>query len=212
MLAVACLAGAASSHASPAASDSPPAMLAHAHAIGADVSARARLLPGVELRVTEPTPTDVIESFTLLSDDLLATRNVSAHQGVWYSICPAGVCASPAPRLARPAADYEPRRMALELALRTFLETNAAVVAVSLPTSRRIAFVVERDEVVSDVRSPSLSSALSDEPQLDPDPPAWLRRSVDELTRPRTFVFAGFEPGATGGPSWAGVPRWPVRH
>ncbi len=210
-LVVACLAGASSSHATPTATESVSPMLSHAHAIGANVSTRARLLPGVKLKITDPTPTSVIESFTLLAEDFLESRYVSAEHGVWYSICPVrAFCPSPAPRFTRPAADYVARRMALELAFRTFLETDASVVAVSLPTPRRVAFVVERDELTREVDVTGLSKALSDEPLLHPEPPAELRRAVDELTLPRIFVFVGFEPGVQGGPSWAGIPRWPV--
>jgi hypothetical protein len=168
-----------------------------------------QLLPGSRPTITEATTTDVIESFALLSGDLFARRFVSAEGGVWYAMCPpGGICPSPAPRLARPAASYLPRRLALELALRTLLETDATIVAVSLPTPRIVAVVVERDELAREVDLAALSRRLAGEPLLDP--PAWLRRSVDELTRPRTYLYLGWEPGPSGGLSWAGAPRWPT--
>ena len=208
-LALACLGDISPSQASPATTDGLPGRLADARAIRAEVSARAQLLPGVKLVISEPTTTDVVESFVLLSPDLLETRHVPAEHGVWYAIRPArAVCPYRRPRLSRPAADYLPRRIALELAVRTFVETDASVVAVSLPTPRFTAFIVTREELARDVDIPALAQSLCEGPMLAGSAP--LRHSVDEFTRRRTFVFLGLEPGPNGGSSWGGMPRWPL--
>ena len=209
-LALACLGHISASQASPVASESVPGRLAHARAIRAEVNAQAQLVSGAKLAISEPTTTDVIESFVLLSQDLLETRYVPAARGVWYAICPArAVCPYPRPRVARPAADYLPRRLALELAVRTLVETDANVVGVSLPTPRVTAFIVTREELARDMDIAALAQSLREGPTLAVS--ASQRLSVDELTRPRTFVFLGLEPGANGGHSWGGIPRWPIR-
>jgi hypothetical protein len=82
-------------------------------------------LRGRGLAVTEATSTGVVESFTLLTPNLLETRIVSANNGIDDAICPVdATCPYPARRFARPAAELVPRRLALELALRTFLDTT----------------------------------------------------------------------------------------
>lgn len=92
-------------------------------------------------------------------------RIVPADNGIYYAICPRGArCPYPARRFARPAADFLPRRLALELALRTFLETSADMVAVSLPTPRFVLFIVERDELARDVDMAALAKVLSGDP------------------------------------------------
>jgi hypothetical protein len=161
------------------------------------------------LAVTEATSTDVIESFALLTPDLLEIRVLPAHNGIWYAICPSHAeCPYPARRFARPAADFAPRRLALELALRTFLETSVDVVGVSLPTTRFTALIVERTELARDVDMPTLAQALADDPSR-----AFatsLAQVVDRLTRPRVFLALGLEPTPGGGYAWAGLPRWPA--
>lgn len=179
-----------------------------ADTIRADLQARVRLLAEPALAITESTTTDAIDSFTLLSRDLLELRFVSAAGGVWYAICPArATCPFPARRMALAALEPVPRRLALELAVRTFLETDAPVVGVALPTARVVAVVFEREELAG-VELATLARKLDRAPLGDP--PDDLRRAVDELTIPRTYHFLGFEPGARGGLSWAGMPRWPV--
>jgi hypothetical protein len=98
-----------------------------------------------------------------------------------------------------------PRRQALELALRTFLETSAAVVSVSLPTPEYIFFLVERDELRG-VNVAALAKALSGNPARSPA--ASLRRTVDEITRPRLFVPLGLEPSPSGRESLGAVALW----
>ena len=184
-----------------------PRSLARAQAIRGQVDARYRLLPGRKLTVTEATSTRVVESFTLLTPDLLETRVLAADNGIYYAICPLrATCPYPATRFARPATDLFPRRLALELALRTFLETSADVVAVSLPTPRFIAFIVERAELAREVDLPALANALDGDPSRALS--ASLGRIVDRVTRPRTFLSLGLEQTPSGRDSWVGLPRW----
>jgi hypothetical protein len=198
----------ASIQASPTASLLEPRSLAHVQSIRAQLDARYRVLPGHRLAVTEATSTGVVESFALLTPDLLETRFLPADNGIYYAICPVRTtCPYPARRFARPAADIVSRRLALELALRTFLETSADVVAVSLPTPRFIAFIVERTELAREVDMPTLAKALGSDPSRAF--PASVARVVDRVTRPRVFVAIGLEPTPNGRDSWAGVPRWP---
>jgi hypothetical protein len=148
-----------------------------------------------------------------------------ARGGVWYAICPErALCPYPAPWLARPASDHLVRQIALQLVLRTFLETDAPVVGVALPTPQFVALIVEREELARKVDLAAVARALGEQPLLDPTlsafalaprahgephPQAALLRMVEELTRPRTYLFLGLEFGPTGGPSWAGMPYWP---
>jgi len=195
--------------ASPTAAALEPKSLQRAQTIRAQLDARYRVLPGRALVVTEATSTGVVESFALLTPDLLETRFLPADNGIYYAICPAGAtCPYPARRFARPAADFVPRRLALELALRTFLETSADVVAVSLPTPRFIAFVVERSELSREVDMPTLAKARSGDPSRVLA--ASLARVVDRVTRPRIFLAMGLEPTLSGRESWVGVPRWSI--
>jgi hypothetical protein len=182
-----------------------PATLARAQAIRAAVAFR---YVRAGLAVTEASSTGVVESFTLLTADLQGTRIIGADNGVYYAICPARAsCPYPARRFARPAADLVARRLALELALRTFLETSADVVAVSLPTTRFVLFVVERDELEREVDVPTLATALAGHPSRPLA--ASLERAVDRLTRSRVFVFIGLEVTPSGRASWAGAPYLP---
>jgi hypothetical protein len=186
-----------------------PETLTRARTIRAEVDARYRLVPGRRLAVTEATTTNVIESFTLLTPDLLEARIVSADNGLYFAICPVrATCPYPPRGLSRPAADFLPRQLALELALRTFLETSATVVAVSLPTPRFILFVVERNELARAVDMPALAAALAGDPADVSG--AWLQETVDEVTRPRVFVVLGLEPTPSGRDTLAAMPRWPT--
>ena len=195
--------------ASPTAAALEPKSLQRAQTIRAQLDARYRVRPGRGLVVTEATSTGVVESFALLTPDLLETRLLPADNGIYYAICPVGAtCPYPARRFARPAADFVPRRLALELALHTFLETSADVVAVSLPTPRFIAFVVERSELSREVDMPTLAKALSGDPSRVLA--ASLARVVDRVTRPRIFLAMGLEPTLSGRDSWVGVPRWSI--
>ena len=200
-------AAAVPAEASSTASALEPRALARAQAIRGQVDARYRVLPGRKLTVTEATSTGVVESFTLLTPDLLETRLLAADNGIYYAICPVrATCPYPNRRFGRPAADPVPRRLALELALRSFLETSADIVAVSLPTPRFVLFVVERTELAREVDLPALAKALDGDPSRALS--ASLERVVDRVTRPRLFLFLGLEQTPSGRDTWAGLPRW----
>ena len=201
-LALVLVVGAASNaRASSAASELTPQSLRHAQTIRAELDARYRGPRRGGLAVTEASSTGVVESFTLVTSDLLGTRVVPAENGIYYAVCPAGAkCPYPARRLARPAADLDARRLALELAVRTFLETSVDVVAVSLPTLRFMVFIVERDEVDVEPVARALASGSAQS----------VRATVNRVTRPRMFVAAGLEPTPSGGDTWLGLPRWPA--
>ncbi len=200
-------AAAVPAEASSTASALEPRALARAQMIRGQVDARYRLLPGRKLTVTEATSTGVVESFTLPTPDLLETRVLAADNGIYYAICPVrATCPYPARRFALSAANPVPRRLALELALRTFLETSADVVAVSLPTARFVLFVVERTELAREVDLPTLAKALDGDPSRALS--ASLEGVVDRVTRARLFLFLGLEATPSGRDSWAGLPRW----
>lgn len=186
-----------------------PLALAGAERIRLELNSRYRVPLGPRLLVTEATSTGVLESFTLLSSDLLEARTVAADNGIYYAICSRhATCPYPARRFARPAEQLLPRRLALELALRTFRETSAAVVAVSLPTPRFLLFVAERNELARAVDGTTVAEVLGGDPVRTPT--ASLERIVDPETRPRIFVPIGIEPTSSGRSSWAGRPRWPT--
>ena len=129
-----------------------PHALAHARVIKAEVSARYVRQGGPRLAVTEASSTAVIDSYQLLTPDLQGLRVVPADNGIYYAICPVrATCPYPSSRTARAASAFAPRRQALELALRTFLETSATVAVVSLPTRDYVFFLVERDELAAAV-------------------------------------------------------------
>jgi hypothetical protein len=195
--------------ASPTTSGLEPRSLARAQTIRAQIDVRYRVLPRRGLAVTEATSTGVVESFALLTPDLLETRFLPADNGIYYAICPVrATCPYPPRRFARPAAELVPRMLALELALHTFLETSADVVAVSLPTPRFIAFIVERGELAREVDMPALAKALGGDPSRALA--ASLAQVVDRVTRPRVFLAMGLEPTSGGRDSWVGVPLWPT--
>jgi hypothetical protein len=190
-----------------AASDVPrelqPDTLVQAKAIRAEVNARYRRMPAAKLVVSEASATGVIESFTLLGVGTDWARAVSAANGVWYAICPARAqCPYPARGLARPAADYLPRRLALELAARTFAETSADLVAVSLPTPRFTLLIVERADLADQLHE--LAHALRGVP------PTSRLRLVDLLTLRHVFVGVSLELTPSGGETFVAYPRWPV--
>jgi hypothetical protein len=208
MLAIGALAAAIGS-ASAGPSTLEPTSLARAQTIRTQLDARYRVLRGRGLAVTEASTTGVVESFTLLTFDLLEAHLLRSDNGIYYAICPVRAsCPYPALRFARPAAELLPRRLALELALRTFLETSADVVAVSLPTPRFMLFVVEREELAREVDLSILVKALGRDPSRALS--SSLEVVVDRLTRPRIYVVLGLEPTPSGRDTLVAVPRWPI--
>jgi hypothetical protein len=203
------VAATSSARASSTASELTPQSLRHAQTIRAELDVRYRVPRRGGLAVTEASSTGVVESFTLVTSDLLETRVVPAENGIYYAVCPARAsCPYPARRHARTAADVGARRLALELAVRTFLETTVDVVAVSLPTLRFMVFIVERHELVDEVDLAVVAQALEHEPSQRLS--ASVHAVVDRVTRPRIYVAVGLEPTLSGRDTWLGLPRWPV--
>jgi hypothetical protein len=206
VLAAALAAGAASvipAAASDGAPELPPDALARAKVIRAEVNERYGRVPGRKLVVTETSRTGVVDSFTLFGPGLDGARTVSAANGIWFALCPARArCPYPGRRFARPAADFLPRRMALELAARTFAETSADLVVVGLPTPRFTLLVVQRADLADQL--PGLVQALRGAPPTSRLP------LVDVLTRSRVFVGAGLDSTPAGGDTLIAYPRWPV--
>jgi len=188
-------------------SDMPPALV-QAEKIRAQVNVRYLAPRGPGLAVTEASSTGVVESFSLLSPDPEGLRVVPADGGIYFAICPRHAsCPHPARESARPAAAFLPRRQALELALRTFLETPADVVAISLPTTRFVLFIVERGELEREVDMSSLMKKLAGNPAIAVDAP--LRRSVDKLTYSRIFIALGLESTSNARDTLPAMPLWP---
>jgi hypothetical protein len=184
-----------------------PVALTQARTIKAEVS--ARYVRGPKLRVTEASPTNVIEYYLLLTADFLGLRVVPADNGIHYAICPVdATCPYPGQRSARQPSAFAPRREALELAVRTFLETSSTLVSVSLPTLDYVFFIIERDELAREADLPGLARALSGNPARAPA--ASLREIVDGITRPRLFVALGLEPTPSGRQALGAVPLWPA--
>jgi hypothetical protein len=151
------------------------------------------------LRVTEASSTAVIDSL-MLFDDGADPRVVAADNGIYYAVCPNRAnCPRPG-RAARPAAAFAPRRVALELAVRTFLETPADLVVVSLPTPRFILLVFER----AAIDAQTVSGALAEYPAADRSPQ--LRKIVDGTTLPRLYVPFALTPTTSGRDSLLAMP------
>jgi len=163
-----------------------PETLARARVIRAEVNARYRLVPGRKLVVTEATTTGVVETLTLVTDWLEPPRVVPADNGIYFAICSVRAkCSYPARSAAWPVAAFLPRRQALELALRTFLETSASLVVVALPTADPVWVVFERDDLLANIDAPAVIDQLASNPAATETP---LRELVRRLTRPRLFL------------------------
>jgi hypothetical protein len=173
-----------------------PESLTRAREIRAEINARYRLMPGRKLVVTEATTTGVVERFTLVTDWLEPPRIVAADNGIYFAICSArATCPYPGRPAAWPAAAFLPRRQALELALRTFLETSVNLLVVALPTAEPAWIVFERDNLLANVNAPGLLDQLGHAPAvLDTS----LQELVDRLTRPRLFLPLPILPSADG--------------
>jgi hypothetical protein len=172
----------------------PPAAVTRAQAIGAEVTARYRSPSGRTLVVTEATGTQGSLLF-LWDKDRLAGRVVPLADGVYFSICSAHAsCPYPARRAAWRVAAVTPRRQALELALRTLLETTANLVVVSLPTAQPVWAVFERDDLLRTIDAEALLDRLGARPTVTMP---LLRGLVDRLTRPRLFAPAAVGPSDT---------------
>jgi hypothetical protein len=163
-----------------------PETLTRARVIRAEVNARYRLMPGRKLVVTEATTTGVVETLTLVTDWLEPPRVVPADNGIYFAICSVRAkCPYPARSAAWRAAAFLPRRQALELALRTFLETSASLVVVALPTAEPVWVVFQRDDLLADMDAPTVLNQPASNPAAIDTP---LRELVRRLTRPRLFL------------------------
>jgi hypothetical protein len=160
-----------------------PETVVHARLIAAQVAARYRLLPGRKLTVTETTSMEVVHSVTLVTPNELP-RVVSTDNGIYFALCSVGARCPYPTRAAWPPAAFLPRRMALELALRAFLETRLTLVVVALPTAEPVWVVFERDDLLGAVDAPAELDRLALEPSRhNPQ----LHELVDRVTRPRLF-------------------------
>lgn len=172
-------------HSSATASALEPEALTRARAIRAEVDARYRLLPGRTLAITEATSTGVVQSLTLVTDWLELPRVVPAENGIYFAICSARAkCPYPVRSAAWHVAAFLPRRQALELALRTFLETSVSLVVVALPTAKPVWVVFERDDLLAGIDAPAVLDGLASNHAVIDTP---LRELVGRLTRPRLF-------------------------
>jgi hypothetical protein len=169
-----------------------PDALTRAHAIRAEVNARYRPLPGRRLVVTEATSTEGVTMLTLMTADWLDGRVVPMDNGINFSICSARArCPYPARWAAWRVAAFMPRRQALELALRTLLETTVSLVVVSLPTAQPVWAVFERDDLLANIDAPEVLDRLASSPAVIDFP---LRELVGRLTRPRLFAPVALGP------------------
>jgi hypothetical protein len=161
-----------------------PEALAQARVIRAEVNAGYRLVPGRKLVVTEATSTEVVKSLTLMTDWLEPPQVVPADNGIYFAICSArATCPYPVRSAAWPAAAFLPRREALELGLRTLVETSVSLVVVALPTSKPVWVVFQR-ELLATIDARAVLDQLSSHPAvLD----STLRELLLRLTRPRLF-------------------------
>lgn len=162
-----------------------PETLMRARAIGSELTARYRLLPGRKLVVTETAPTGVVSTLTLVID-WLEPRVVPANNGIYFAICSARArCPYPPQSAVWRAGAFLPRRLALELALRTFAETGAALVVVALPTAEPVWVVFERDDLLADDEASPLLPDLVARLTLPR-----LFRPVPMLPPPRDTIYA----------------------
>lgn len=160
-----------------------PDALSGTQAIRAGVNALYRLVPGRELVVTAATSTGGASMLVLMTVDWLEWRIVPTGNGIFFDTCAARArCPYPVRRAAWPVAAFVPRRMALELALRTFLETSVSLVVVSLPTPHPVWVVFERDVLLADLDAPAVLDRLASSPATTD---LSLRELVVRLTRPR---------------------------
>jgi hypothetical protein len=161
-----------------------PEALTQARVIRTEVNAGYRLIPGRKLAVTEATSTEVAKSLTLMTDWLELPQVVPADNGIYFALCSArATCPYPVRSAAWPVTAFLPRREALELGLRTLVETSVSLVMVALPTSKPVWVVFQRD-LLAMVDGRAVLDQLSSHPAvLD----STLRELLLRLTRPRLF-------------------------
>jgi hypothetical protein len=163
-----------------------PEALTQARVIRTEVNAGYRLIPGHKLAVTEATSMEVVKSLTLMTDWLEPPQVVPADNGIYFALCSArATCPYPVRSAAWPAAAFLPRREALELGLRTLVETSVSLVVVALPTAKPVWVVFQRD-LLAMIDERAVLDQLSSHPAvLD----STLRELLLRLTRPRLFCL-----------------------
>jgi len=177
-----------------------PDVIDRAAAIQADVTARYASTHG--LVVTEASSTDVVGSLTMWSAEGASVREVPTVRGVYYALCPTRTtCPFPSRKRARPVAAFAPRQAALELGLRSFSETTADLVVVSLPTRRWVLLVLERSELAAIAAAASID-AHSD---LRVATTRATREAVDELTLRHLYTPFALGIGSDGTDTLAAV-------
>ncbi len=165
-----------------------PAVPAHspttASALAPEALTRARVIRA-EVNA-EATSTRVVQSFTLVTDWLEPPRVVPADNGIYFAICSARAkCPYPRRSAAWPADAFLPRHEALELALRTFMETSVSLVIVALPTAKPVWVVFERDDLLANIDAPALLAQFANPPAAADTA---FRELIGQLTRPRLFL------------------------
>ena len=120
----------------------------------------------------------VLDSVTLFTDGHMEPRMVPTANGVYFAIRSAR-----ARRPYRLRSAFLPRRIALELAARMFVETTVNLVVVSLPTARPTWVLFERDEFSRDAEGALLPALLEEPARADET----LRELVDRLSGSRLW-------------------------
>jgi len=122
-----------------------------------------------------------VERLTLVTDWLEPPRVVPADNGIYFALSAARAkCPYPARSAALPGTAFLPRRLALEFALRTFLETSVSLVVVALPAAEPVWVVLERDDLLASVDAPAVLARLARSPAEIDQP---VRGLVGRLTR-----------------------------
>jgi hypothetical protein len=166
--------------------------LTRAQAIRAQVNSRYRSLPGRNVLVTAATGTGGVSMLVLMTTDWLEGRVVTTDNGIHFDTCSArATCPYPARWAAWRVDAFMPRRLALELALRTLLETSVGLVVVSLPTAHPVWAVFERDDLLANIDARDVLDQLASSPGVIDAP---LRELVSRLTRPRLFAPVAMGP------------------
>jgi hypothetical protein len=177
------------------ASELEPQALVRAKAIRTEVNARYRRLAGRKLRVTDVTTMGVIEPLRIMEGPFEPERVVPTDNGIYFQLCSVRArCPYPARSAVWPDDAFRPRRLALELAVRTFSRTTADLVVVALPTRFPTWIVFERDDLAAELGAPLREQFTADPGYAG----AEQRAVVDRLTWTRTVVPIEIVPVAPG--------------
>jgi hypothetical protein len=162
--------------------------LRRATEIAREVERRYRLTGRAGLPVGEVTTMTAVASLALVAGDG-STRAVATDDGIHFALCPKAARPRCSVGHRAPHGAKLPRRQALELALRTFLETPLTLAVFTLPQSdtRTVLLVVERARLLAQVDPRSLARRLA---RTDAKATS-LDATVDHLTGRSLFVLAG---------------------